>query len=37
MLVVTADLRTGLPSSADESAGGDGAAAVLVGDDADGP
>ena len=32
-LVVTSDLRDGLPTSADESAGGDGAAAVLVGDD----
>jgi 3-hydroxy-3-methylglutaryl CoA synthase len=31
-LVVTADLRTGLPGSADEANGGDGAAAVLVGD-----
>ncbi|MEY2477079.1 MAG: hydroxymethylglutaryl-CoA synthase, partial [Actinomycetota bacterium] len=36
-LVISADLRTGLPGSADESAGGDAAAAVLVGDDADGP
>jgi 3-hydroxy-3-methylglutaryl CoA synthase/uncharacterized OB-fold protein len=35
-LVVTADQRDGLPTSADESAGGDGGAAVLVGDDADG-
>ena len=32
-LVVAADIRTGLPGSADEAAGGDGAAAVLVGDD----
>ena len=32
-LVVMADLRDGLPTSADESAGGDGAAAVVVGDD----
>jgi hydroxymethylglutaryl-CoA synthase len=31
-LVVTADLRDGLPTSADESAGGDAGAAVLVGD-----
>jgi hydroxymethylglutaryl-CoA synthase len=31
-LVVTADLRTGLPTSIDEAAGGDGAAAVLVGE-----
>ena len=35
-LVVTADLRDGLPTSVDESAGGDGAAAVLVGDDGPG-
>src|SRR6185295_7349094 len=33
VLVVTSDLRTGLPTSGDESAGGDGGAAVLVGDD----
>jgi 3-hydroxy-3-methylglutaryl CoA synthase len=32
-LVVMADLRDGLPGGADESAGGDGAAALLVGDD----
>jgi 3-hydroxy-3-methylglutaryl CoA synthase len=31
-LVVAADQRDGLPTSADESAGGDGAAAVLVGE-----
>jgi 3-hydroxy-3-methylglutaryl CoA synthase/uncharacterized OB-fold protein len=36
-LVVSADLRTGLPGSADEAAGGDGAGALLVGDDAEGP
>jgi 3-hydroxy-3-methylglutaryl CoA synthase len=36
-LVVAADLRTGLPGSADEARGGDGAAALLVGSDADGP
>lgn len=36
-LLVTADVRTGLPGSADEAAGGDAAAAVLVGDDGDGP
>ena len=35
-LVVLADLRDGLPTSADESAGGDGAAAVVVGDDSPG-
>jgi hydroxymethylglutaryl-CoA synthase len=37
VLVVTADQRDGLPTSGDEAAGGDGAAAVLVGSDADGP
>jgi 3-hydroxy-3-methylglutaryl CoA synthase/uncharacterized OB-fold protein len=37
VLVVTADVRTGLATSPDESALGDGAAAVLVGDDGDGP
>ncbi|HWE65945.1 MAG TPA: OB-fold domain-containing protein [Acidimicrobiales bacterium] len=31
-LVVSADMRDGLPTSADESAGGDGAAAVLIGE-----
>src|SRR5438445_2677984 len=31
-LVVASDIRTGLPASADESQGGDGAAAILVGD-----
>jgi 3-hydroxy-3-methylglutaryl CoA synthase len=31
-LVVTADIRTGLPGSADEANGGDAGAAVLVGD-----
>jgi hydroxymethylglutaryl-CoA synthase len=36
VLVVAADLRDGLPTSADEAAGGDGAAAVLVTDDAAG-
>ena len=36
-LLVSADIRTGLPGSADESAGGDAGAALLVGDDADGP
>ena len=36
-LVVLSDLRDGLPTSADESAGGDGAAAVVVGDDGAGP
>ena len=33
LLVVAADLRDGLPTSADESAGGDAAAAMVVGDD----
>ena len=37
VLVVSADLRDGMPTSADESAGGDGAAALLVGSDEDGP
>ena len=32
-LVVAADVRDGLPTSADESAGGDAAAAVLIGDE----
>ena len=36
-LVVAADQRGGLATSADEAAGGDGAAAVLIGDDTDGP
>ena len=36
-LVVAADVRTGLPGSGDESAGGDGGSALLVGSDADGP
>src|SRR5215210_1690473 len=36
-LVVTADVRTGLPGSPDESEGGDAAAALLVGDEGDGP
>jgi len=35
-LVVVSDLRDGLPTSGDESAGGDGAAAILVGDDGPG-
>jgi 3-hydroxy-3-methylglutaryl CoA synthase/uncharacterized OB-fold protein len=35
-LVVAADIRTGLPGSADEAAGGDGAAALLIGDADDG-
>jgi 3-hydroxy-3-methylglutaryl CoA synthase len=32
VLVVSSDMRSGLPTSADESGSGDGAAAVLVGD-----
>jgi 3-hydroxy-3-methylglutaryl CoA synthase len=36
-LVVTADLRSGLPTSVDEAATGDGAAALLVGDDSSAP
>jgi hydroxymethylglutaryl-CoA synthase len=35
-LVVTADLRDGLPTSPDESVGGDAAAAIAVGDDTSG-
>ncbi|MCW2889277.1 MAG: 3-hydroxy-3-methylglutaryl CoA synthase [Streptosporangiaceae bacterium] len=36
-LVVAGDLRTGLPGGPDEATGGDGAAALLVGSEADGP
>jgi 3-hydroxy-3-methylglutaryl CoA synthase/uncharacterized OB-fold protein len=36
-LVVSGDIRTGLPGSGEESSGGDGAAALLVGSDEDGP
>ncbi len=36
-LVVSADMRDGLATSADESNGGDGAAAMLVGDDTTAP
>ncbi len=36
-LVVSADTRDGMATSADESTGGDGAAAILVGDDSAGP
>ena len=36
-LVVAADTRDGLPTGADEASVGDGAAAVLVGDESDGP
>jgi len=37
VLLVSSDLRTGLPTSGDEASFGDGAAALLVGDDNDGP
>ncbi len=36
VLLVTSDMRSGLPTSGDESATGDGGAALLIGDDADG-
>ncbi len=36
VLVIASDQRDGLPTSADEAAGGDGAAAVLVGSETDG-
>ena len=36
-LVVASDVRDGLATSADESTGGDGAAAVLIGDETAGP
>ena len=36
-LVVAADVRTGLPGSGEESAGGDAAAAFVVGDESAGP
>src|SRR5262245_27925936 len=35
-LVVVSDLRNGLPTGADESQGGDGAAALVVGDESNG-
>ena len=37
VLVVGSDLRVGLPGGAEEATAGDAAAAVLFGDDADGP
>ena len=37
ILTVVADTRDGLPTGVDESSAGDGAAAVLVGDDTNGP
>ncbi|MEJ5255309.1 MAG: OB-fold domain-containing protein [Acidimicrobiales bacterium] len=36
VLVATADIRTGLPGSADEAAGGDAASALLIGEGGDG-
>ncbi|HET9728710.1 MAG TPA: 3-oxoacyl-[acyl-carrier-protein] synthase III C-terminal domain-containing protein, partial [Acidimicrobiia bacterium] len=36
-LVVASDRRDGLPTSADEAQGGDGAAALIIGDDTAGP
>jgi len=36
-LVVSADVRTGLPGSGEESSGGDAAAALVVGDETSGP
>jgi hydroxymethylglutaryl-CoA synthase len=36
-LVVGADVRTGLPGSGEEAAGGDAASAIVVGDDSAGP
>jgi uncharacterized OB-fold protein len=37
VLVIASDMRDGLPTSTDESQGGDGAAAIIVGSDAAGP
>lgn len=37
VLVASADVRTGLPTSSDEAAAGDAGAALLVGDDTAGP
>ncbi len=37
VLTIASDVRDGLPTSGDESQGGDGAAAVLVGNDNDAP
>jgi 3-hydroxy-3-methylglutaryl CoA synthase/uncharacterized OB-fold protein len=37
VLTIASDMRDGLPTSTDESQGGDGAAAVIVGSDDDGP
>ncbi len=37
ILLIQADIRNGLPSGEDESSGGDAAAALLIGDENDGP
>ena len=37
VMVISADSRTGQPGSSDEATGGDGAAALIVGDDTHGP
>src|SRR6202158_3768693 len=37
VLVVASDMRGGLPTSGDESATGDGAGSLIVGDDTNGP
>ena len=37
VMVVSSDIRTGQPGSGDEASGGDGAAALLIGDETDGP
>jgi 3-hydroxy-3-methylglutaryl CoA synthase len=37
VMVVSSDIRTGQPGSSDEASGGDGAAALIVGDDSHGP
>jgi hydroxymethylglutaryl-CoA synthase len=37
VLAIASDTRDGLPTSADEAQGGDGAAAILIGNDDDGP
>ncbi|MEZ5247325.1 MAG: OB-fold domain-containing protein [Acidimicrobiales bacterium] len=36
-LVISADIRDGMATSADEASGGDGAAALIIGDDSAGP
>jgi uncharacterized OB-fold protein len=37
VLVLSSDMRDGLPTSTDEAQGGDGAAALVIGSDTDGP